>query len=188
MWTKTYDFFYFLALLFISRETSKHMLMLHMFFFSAVREHHGVVRGSDWLWMKPDCFPCSYHLLKAYCRVSFSVLPLSFGQNISSHPLRLTFYLWWDGQLRAYQHGHPHFLPVLAMTEQRTQKQSSWKLKMILDESGYWMKSARFSFPKRVCVKSLCVCAVKSRAQLHGDVSSEVMAASFWWEVCCRGD
>lgn len=129
-------------------------------FFSAVREHHGVVRGSNWLWMKPDCFPCSYHLLKAYCHVSFSVLQLSFGQNISSHPLHLTFYLRWDGQLRAYQHGHQHYLPVLAMTEQRIQKQTSWKLKMILDESGYWMKSARFFFPKRVCVKSLCVCVL----------------------------
>lgn len=38
-----------------------------------------------------------------------------------------------------------------------------------------------FSFlsPKAVC-EFMCVCAVKSRAQLHGDVSSEVMATSVW--------
>lgn len=40
-----------------------------------------------------------------------------------------------------------------------------------------------FSFlsPKAVCESlCVCVCAVKSRAQLHGDVSSEVMATSVW--------
>lgn len=30
-----------------------------------------------------------------------------------------------------------------------------------------------------LCLR-VCVCAVKCRAQLHGDVSSEVMAASVW--------
>lgn len=150
------------------------MLMLHRFFLAlSERTSLGSEKAAvDCEWNQTVSL-CSYPLLEHCHHVSVSVSPLSFGQNILWPSFHLTFYLWWDGQLGAYQHGRQHFSPVLAMTKQRSQKQTSWTLRTILDEST---RTHMSFWPKAVCLcVSFSVCAVKSRAQLHGDVTSEVM-------------
>lgn len=116
-------------------------------------------------WAPPSCFRfCLAALLRSkHFRPSFP----------------LTFYLWWDGELGAYQHGQQHFSPLSPLWLSRV------KNKPLENLGWYWMNRQEHTFhffflsPKAVC-ESLSVCAVKSRTQLHGDVSSEVMATSVW--------
>lgn len=119
-----------------------------------------------------DCFLRSYPLLEHCHRVSVSALSLV---RTFRPTFRLTFYLRRDDQLGAYQHGQQHFSLVHAMTlKQRREKTNQ-----------NWMNQQEhtFHFPQSFVFVSVCVCAVEYRAQLHDDVSSEVMATSLWCQV-----
>lgn len=89
--------------------------------------------------------------------LSTAFMSLSHRSPWSKHflPLiRLTFYLHWDGQPGAYQHGQWHLPPH---PQQRSHKQTSWKLcdPEWIRESTYILFS-----PKQFAPKSLCVCSL----------------------------
>lgn len=136
-----------------------------------MRECHWVVRRW-WLIVNetrlfPLLLPSPWALLSCLC---FCLSTLLRWEHFRPS-FHLTFYLRWDGQLRS--------IPAWSTFPPRSpQWLSRWVQNKPLQH-----KSTHFVFFTKavcVCVWGFCVCAVKCRAQLHGDVSSEVMAASVW--------
>lgn len=105
---KTPDFF-FLALLFLCGETSKQMLILHLvcfWFVQIERTSLGSEKAAiDCEWLFPWLLPSPWALPSCFC---FCLAALLRSEHFLPS-LRLTFYLWRDGQRGAYQQGQQHF-------------------------------------------------------------------------------